>query len=357
MLSKPGTSTFSEITEQPQSWREVLAEMEGRRGSLAAWLKAENFGQVMLLGCGTSYHVGLSAARVLHAVTGLNAHAFPASEVLAAPRPPYDVRIKTLVVAISRSGETSETLWAMEKLKGLDARAKVLAVTCKKESELAPLAHQTVAFPGLHEEAPIATRSHTGTLLALQVMAGWMAGNEAFLAELAQLPDRLEIKKFQTEIQKAVALKSQHITFLGTGPRYGLAAASSLLMREMGALSSDFMHLLEFRHGAQASVLPHTLIVAYLSDGMRKAEEDMIREVAVMRGPRMVICSEADIRTKMGTEYVFELGTDIGELARLVLDAPIGQLLAFYTAISKAYNPDRPKHVQAVVKMKEKPGA
>lgn len=356
MLSKPGATTFAEITEQPLTWKETLTAMEARRAELVAWLKGENFGQIILLGCGSSYHAGLAVARTFHGITGLNAIALPASEVLYAPRPPYDVRIKTLLIAASRSGETSETLWAMEKLKRLDQRLRVMSVVCKAESEMAGLSHQTLVLPHLHEESVLATRSFTGTLLAMQILAAWLAPTEAFLGELNQLPDLIEIKKHQNEIQKAVALKPGHITFLGSGPFYGLACASSLLVREMAGQPSDAMHLLEFRHGPHSSVLPNTMVVAFGSDTLRVAEEDMLREVAVMRGPRMLIASEADNKTKMGTEFVFELGHTVSELGRLCLAAPIGQLLAFYSAISRGHNPDRPKHVQAVVKLKEKIG-
>src|SRR5687768_12530110 len=54
VLTKPGTSTFTEIMEQPAAWREVLSRMASRREEISAWLKAENFGQILLVGCGTS---------------------------------------------------------------------------------------------------------------------------------------------------------------------------------------------------------------------------------------------------------------------------------------------------------------
>ena len=356
MLSKPGTSTFTDIMEQPQAWRHVLEVLNGQRGELEAWLRGEKFGQIVLVGCGSAWHAALSAARVFHSL-GLNAVALPASEVLYASRPPYDIRIKTLLIGLSRSGETSETIWAMEKLKGLDARLKTLTLTCREANEMGPLGDVALVFPGVHEEGVIATRSHTSMLLALEVLASWLTGNEALFAELSALPDAFDLKKYQNEVQKAVALKPQHITFLGNGPFFGLAAANALLVREMANQSSDYMPLLEFRHGSHSSVLPHTLIVGYVSDTLRKAEEDMIREIAVMRGPRMIICGEADNKTKMGTEFVFELGTARSEAARLCLSIPIGQLFGFYLGIKNGVNPDRPKHVQPVVKLKDRIGA
>jgi glucosamine--fructose-6-phosphate aminotransferase (isomerizing) len=331
--------------------------MTARRGEVEPWLRGEKFGQVVLVGCGTSYHAGLTGGRIFHAISGLNGVVLPASEVLFGARPPYDVRIKTLLIALSRSGETSETVWAVEKLKRMDARLKTVAITCRESSELGQLCDMSLAFPSVHEEGVISTRSHTSMLLAIQTLVSWVAANETFGGELARLPELFELKKYQTEVQKAVALKPQHITFLGSGPFYGLAAANALQVREMANQSSDFMHLLEFRHGAQSSVLPNTLIVAYVSDTLRKAEEEMIREIAVMRGPRMIICAEADNKTKMGTEFVFELGTACSEMARPCLASPIGQLFGFYLGISRGVNPDRPKHVQPVVKLKEKLGS
>ena len=357
MLSKPGTNTFNEIIEQPQTWTQVLAALEQRQEELQAWLREEKFGQVVLVGCGSSHHANLAAARVFHRISGLNAQALPASEVLYSSRPPHDVRIKTLVIGVSRSGETSETVWAVEKLKKLDARLKVLTVTCKADTELAALGHHSLAFPFAHEEGPLATRSTSSSLLALEMLAAWAAGNQGLVDELKTLPTLIDLRKRGPEIQKAVGLKATHVTFLGNGPFYGVATASSLLMREMAYIQSDCMQLLEYRHGFHSAIQPTTLVVSFLTDAMRRAEEEMLREIAVMRGPRMIICSQADTRTKMGSEFVFELGESISEAARAVLSLPFGQVLAFYYAISRGANPDRPKHAQPVIKLKERIGS
>ena len=354
MLSKPGNITFNEILDQPSAWSNVLGQLEARRAEITAWLKAENFGQVILVGSGASYAASLSAARTFHGATALNAQAYPGSEILYATRPPYDIRIKTLLVAVSRSGVTSETLWAVEKLKGLDTRLKVLTLTCSAECELNGAGQLAITLPGLSEEGPIATRSYTGMLLALQVLASWLSSSEALYSELQKLPSVIDIKKHQAEVQKAVALKPTHITFLGSGASYGLACAASLLTRTMAGLSSDYHPLLEFRHGSHSAVAPSTLVVAFLSDRLRKAEEDMLREIAVMRGPRMIVCGEADTKTKMGSEFVFELGTELSELARLTLAFPIIELLVFYLAISRSQNPDKPKHFQRDIRLKER---
>ncbi len=355
MLSKPGTTTFNEIMEQAASWKTVLETLEERREELTGWLRSEKFGQVVLIGCGASYCAALSAARVFHTISGLNAFAIPASEILYASRPPYDIRIKTLLIAISRSGATSETVWATEKLKKMDTRLRALAVVCTHNAELKPLCDQTLALRMAYEETVVATSSFTSSLIALQMLAAWIGGNATLPAELARLPELFEVRKYQLEIQRAVALKSQHITFLGGGAAYGIAAYNALAVREMASVSSDFMHLMEFRHGSHSAVGPGTLIVSYLSDTMRKAEEELIREVAVMRGPRLIVCSEADQRTKMGSEVVLELGQAVSEMPRICLAAPLAQILAFYLAINRGVNPDRPKHVQPVVKLKEKP--
>lgn len=357
MLSKPGTNTFSEIVEQPQTWTLVCEALEQRQGELQGWLRDEKFGQVVLVGCGSSYHAGLAAARVFHRISGLNAQALPASEVLYSPRPPYDVRIKTLLIGLSRSGETSETVWAVEKLAKLDSRLRILTITCKRETELQALGHQALVFPFALEEGPLATRSTSATLLALETLAAWISGNQALIDELKSLPGLVDIRKQGPEIQKAVALKATHVTFLGNGPFYGVAGASALLMRETSYIQTDYSHLLEYRHGFHSAIQPTTLIVAFLTDAMRKAEEEMLREIAVMRGPRMIICPQADVKTKMGSEFVFELGETLSEPARLVLSLPYGQLLAFYHAINRGANPDRPKHLQPVVKLKERIGS
>lgn len=357
MLYQKGSTILNEIRDQPRLWGELLEKLGARRGELGAELRSKNFGQVVYVGCGPSYHTGLSAARITHLVSGLTSAAVPASEVLYARRPPYDVRIKTLVVALSRSGDTSETVWAAEKLRSLDPRATLLALTASEGGELLQHAHQHLPLEGTQEEGAVATRSQSAALLATMVLVAWLSAREAFWKELTRLPEVLDIGRLRDDVLPiSTKLKPQFAAFLGSGPYLGAAAEGALKLREMAAIPAEYQHLLEYPHGSHCALNNLMMVVGLVSDTFRSAEEQCLADLAVMRTPRVLITEKADEKVKMRLEHVVELKSGVSEVSRVLLMLPVLQLLAYEFALARGTNPDRPRQLSQVVRLKQKPG-
>jgi glucosamine--fructose-6-phosphate aminotransferase (isomerizing) len=357
MLYQKGATVFAEIHDQPRLWTQVLDHLEPRKGELGQWARAQNFGQVVYIGSGPSYSTCLVAARITHLVTGLNSVALPAGEILYCRRlPPYDPRIKTLVVAVSRSAETTETVWALEKLRQLDPRCTALAITARP-GPLAQFAHQHLLLEGVDEAGPVATRSQTASLLAAMVLVSWLSGKDALFNELRRLPDMLDYKRLQQVLQPVASTKPQHVVVLGSGAYYGAAAQGALLVRQMAHVPAEYQYFLEYRHGSQCALTNQVLVVGLMSDTYRAGEEQTIIELGAMRAPRMAITGgQADERLNMLTEYTLQLQAQVSEVSRVLLTLPPLQLLAFYMALAKGTNPDKPKGLSGVVTLKEKPG-
>ena len=130
MLYQKGGAVYAEIQDQPRAWKQLLTESASHKDAFVSWLRSENFGQVLLIGTSDCYGVAISAASILHLVSGLNTIARPSAEILYLRRPPYDSRIKTLVLALSVDGEDPDTVWAVEKMKKLHPACKVLYIGC-----------------------------------------------------------------------------------------------------------------------------------------------------------------------------------------------------------------------------------
>ncbi|MEW6281846.1 MAG: SIS domain-containing protein [Candidatus Eremiobacterota bacterium] len=357
MLYQKGQAVYNEINDQPKLWRETLNRLAAGRESIQNWLRGENFGQVVFLGCGAAYGVALAAARVTHRVSGLNAVALPSSEMLYLNRPPYDPRIKTLLIPMSRQGETPETLWAVEKLRKLNNTCKALAISVTGGS-LSGLCDQTFRLDGGDEFGPVATKSASTMLLTAMVLGCFLAAGKAdpLLHEMNRVPEMLDPKAIADRVRSIGTLKPppQHAVFLGTGPYLGIAALGSIWMRQMVAIPGEYQQGLEYRNGSHCGLTNLNLVVALVSDTLRTYEEDVVMYLAHSRVPRFVLTEELS-QSARRCEFPVELKSGVSELSRLLITQVYVQLMCYYLAIAKGLNPDKPKLMENLHILKDKP--
>ena len=329
--------TYDEIKSQTSAWSQALdivSEMSFPRG--------EEYDQVIFTGCGSTYYLSLSAATLYGELTGRPACALPGSELWLNPQP-FPARQKVLLVAVSRSGTTTETLRAVEKFKS-GRTGDVLAISNYHEA-LSRLADTRIVLDRGQEESVAQTRSFASMYVAANALAARMAGKDDLLAAMKGLPaagERL-IATYELMAQRmGEDLDLERFYFLGSGSRYGLACEVSLKMKEMTLTHSEPFHILEFRHGPVSMVNQHTLIAGMLSDANRPQEAKVLMEVAAL-GAQVLNMAESDAHVSFGS--------NIPESVRGVLYLPVLQLMAFYRSVAKGLNPDRPTNLTAVVKL------
>ncbi|MDQ7826247.1 MAG: SIS domain-containing protein [Candidatus Eremiobacteraeota bacterium] len=353
MLQQRGAITYNEINQQRDTLQDTIKIINEMRQDLVTWFRQEAFTQVVFTGAGSSYNASLASAKLFMSLTGVTSYAFPSSEILFSGKLPFEERRKTLIVAMSRSGQSSETLWAIDKIKELSKNSKIMVICPHPDSEIIPKADKTIVIEKAKEEATVSTKAFSSFVFAVKIITGLLMQNMPFLTELTKVPSMFETKKYQVEIQqKVIASKFTSVLVAGSGSYYGLACEGSLLMKKISNTPSEACHVLELRHGNAAYGTNQSLVVILASDSLKKGEGVVVGELAAMKCPRLVICEEADSRLG-NSDFVFELKSGLSELSRDMLMMPILQELAFYTAISKAYNPDKPKHVVPFIKWKE----
>jgi glucosamine--fructose-6-phosphate aminotransferase (isomerizing) len=141
-------------------------------------------------------------------------------------------------------------------------------------------------------------------------------------------------------------LEFDRLYFLGSGTRYGLACEASLKMKEMALSHTEPFHFLEFRHGPKSMITRSTLIVGLVSDEAAGDEVQVLSEVAAL-GARVFVLGEAVAPIAGGPVVAF--GSGLPREIRDVLYLPPLQLLAYERAIAQGLDPDRPRHLDAVV--------
>lgn len=337
-------ATYQEITTQPDTWQEALRVTTGQAGALQKLWTAGNYDQVMFTGCGSTYYLSLAAAALFQELTGRPARGAPGGELALYPAVHYPAGGRALLVAVSRSGETTETLQAVKQFRQ-NKQGEVVTVTNYGHSPLVSLGDVNLVIEAGQEESLAQTRSVASMYLATTAIAALLAGRPDLGREMDRLPEagRQLIGRYEGLAQaQGSNLNLDRFYFLGSGARYGLACEVNLKMKEMTLTHSEPFHFLEFRHGPIAMVNSKTLVVGLLSDTNREREAAMLEDVRRLEG-NVLTLGEA------GADVVF--GSRLPEEIRNVLYLPVLQLMAFYRATAKGLNPDRPNNLEAVVKL------
>ena len=336
-MNKETYHTYNEIKSQTEAWAQALDVV--RASDLP---KAGDYDNVLFTGCGSTYYLSLTGAAVYQELTGRAARAVPGGELLLNSQTVLTDK-KTLLVAISRSGTTTETVKAVEKFKA-DKRGDVVVIT-NYDEVLSKFADVNIVIDKGQEESVAQTRSFASMYVAVTAFCAKMARRDDLVDAMKKLPatGNLAIGKYESYAKSlGENLKFDRFYFLGSGILYGLACEVNLKMKEMTLTHSEPFHFLEFRHGPMSMVNENAVVVGMLSDVNRVHEAKVLSEMVEIGGTVASLGeSEADV--------CFESG--IPEIVRGVLYLPVLQLMAFYRSVKKGMNPDRPNNLTAVVKL------
>jgi glucosamine--fructose-6-phosphate aminotransferase (isomerizing) len=343
-MTAAGTFTRLEIQSQPKAWQSTLVKLQADHSSLTALYAQGQFGAVVFTGCGSTYYLALAAAALFQQMTNIPARGLPASEVWLNPASSYRPNERTLLVAISRSGETTETLHAVENFQQ-HGTGEVLTLSCYPDKALATAGTHNVVLEAGQEDSVAQTRAWSVLYLGVIALCLAASNDKHSWETLSTLPAAgahilQSYAALAEEIGRSTYL--DRFYFLGSGGRYGIASELSLKMKEMSLTHSEPFHFMEFRHGPMSMVTPGTLIFALLSDSQRIHEFAVVQEMRAL-GARVIILAETD------ADIAFASG--VREPLRNVLYLPFGQMMAFERALSKGLNPDRPTNLETVVRL------
>jgi glucosamine--fructose-6-phosphate aminotransferase (isomerizing) len=335
--------TWSEIQSQPQAWAATLELLGNQAPTMRAFLASQPFEQVMFTGCGSTYYLSLAAAAGMREIGRAEATGQPASEIWLNPQTVFPTGRRVLLVAVSRSGETTETVRAVEAFRAA-GRGPVLTISCYADRPLARMGDLNLVIHAGQEHSIAQTRAFSTLYIATLYLAALVGQRADLLGELGRLPAAGQqvlsaARSLAHELGTAEQL--QRCFFLGSGARYGLAAELSLKMKEMSLSESEPFHFLEYRHGPQSMANPGTLILGLLSDTNQAHESAVLNDMRA-HGARCVALGAR------AAEVALE---PIDELVRGPLYLPFGQMLAYERAIWRGLTPDRPHQLSAVVKL------
>lgn len=345
MGTEKGSSylTYPEIKTQYTAWDEAISIADKNSHALKSFF-GEPFDQVIFTGCGSTYYLSIAAASIFQQITGMLSFGVPASELIFYPKSVYRSNTNTLLIAISRSAETTETITAVRKFQKLQ-KGKVITIANYNGKPLTKTGNLNYIIKEGQEKSIAQTRAFTSMYTFVVAMATLISNNEKLFEKMRMLPEAgRELMENYESLARTIGedLSIDRFYFLGSGPRYGLACEGNLKMKEMTLTHSEPFHFYEFRHGPMSMVTKSTLIPAFLSKSNRKNEDSVLSDMQKLGARILTIApSCADVI----------LPKSLPEEINNVLYLPIMQLTAYYRALAKNLNPDRPANLSKAVKI------
>lgn len=346
-----GQYTWTEIVSQPEVWEAALRRSEAAAADMVARWPMKDYQRVLFIGCGSTHYLSLTAASLARGIAGASARGLPSSELFLFPRYTLPTSgAKSMLWAVSRSGETSETLLALRAFRDR-FEGPALTVGNYPDSALVRESDGALLIPEGQEKSVAQTRSFNSMLLSLQVYLGLAAGDRSYVEALRVLPSVASavIGTHSGPLQEMGADATYDtVIFLGSGPLYGIACEGMLKMKEMSLSHSEAYHFMEFRHGPKSIVNERTLIAALLSDSATDHELKVLEEMRGLGATVLLVCDRdpGDVRW---ADVLVTLGSGLPETARAPLCLLPLQLLAYGRSIARGLDPDQPANLSSVI--------
>ena len=351
-LEKKGFKHFmlKEIFEQPESLRNALrGRIKQGKIKLSLNIDIKSIKRIIIVSCGTSWHSGLIAKYLIEKFAQVPVEVDYASEFRY--RNPI-IKKGDVVIGISQSGETADTLEALREAKKQGAGTlgiiNVVGSTISREVDSGIFLH---AGPEIGVASTKAFTSQLATLTLLALYLRQEKGlkiNRHILTEIENIP--LKVKRIfkDKEKIKQIAQKfknSKGFLFLGRGVNFPIALEGALKLKEISYIYAEGYPSGEMKHGPIALIDKDTPVV-FLATKSYTYEKIMsnIQEIKARRGKVIAIANETDRRINKFADYVIRISETEECLSPILNVIPL-QLLAYYMADLKGLDADKPKHL------------
>jgi len=345
-----------EIFEQPAAVADTLEGVEAVTPELfgpGAAKALRGTKSVLVLACGTSYYAGLTAKYWLEGIAGLPTQVEIASEYRYRRSVPDPA---ALVVAVSQSGETADTLAALRQAKALGQKrtlavCNVASSAMMRETKLRFLTHAGV------EIGVASTKAFTTQLVALFLLSLTLAKMRKQLAAKEERAQLQRLRHLPKALAAALALepqliawserfaKKEHALFLGRGLHYPIALEGALKLKEISYIHAEAYPAGELKHGPLALVTAEMPVVTVApNDALLDKVKSNMQEVRA-RGGELYVLTDADTRIAASEGvHVIRLPEHYGPLSPILHVVPL-QLLAYHTALARGTDVDKPRNL------------
>ena len=361
MIEKGGFDHFmlKEIYEQPRSIKDC---MRGRiypekglvqLGGIKEYAeKLKNIDRIIIVACGTSWHAGLVGEYLIEEYARIPVEVEYASEFRY--RNPI-ISEKDIVIAVSQSGETADTMAAIELAK--EKGATIFGICNVVGASIPRLSHAGVYTHAGPEIGVASTKAFTAQVTVLTLMALYMAQQRGtitqsklidLLTELENIPSMIERCLLSNNSIKEISAKfkdARNFLFLGRGSGFPVALEGALKLKEISYIHAEGYPAAEMKHGPIA-LIDEEMPVVFIATKNSSYEKVIsnIQEVKARKGKVIAIVTEGDTTVKNMADYVIEI-PDADEIFLPLLATIPLQLLSYHIAVMRGCNVDQPRNL------------
>lgn len=349
---------LKEIYDQPKAYRDTMGSRiaDGDKINLEQVSMSKedikNIDRIHIVACGTAYHAGLVGKYVIENLARIPVEVDVASEYRY--RTPI-ITDKTLVIGVSQSGETADTLAALREAKRCGAR--ILAITNVVGSSVAREADDLILTWAGPEIAVASTKAYTTMLISFYLLGLHLAQqlgtkDEAYIknviAAMKSLPEQVEsilnrtdeIKKFAEEIAGY-----EDLFFIGRGLDYAVALEGSLKLKEISYIHSEAYAAGELKHGILALIEEGVPVIALATQAdLFEKTVSNIKEVTARGAHVLGLSHEGDKELKKSVDQYFVIPQTLDLLSPALSVVPL-QLLSYYASLARGNDVDKPRNL------------
>ncbi len=348
-----------EIHEQPQALADTLESVCNSQSLVPGIFGAEaektfaGIDSILILACGTSYHAGLVARYWLEEISGIRCTAEVASEYryrVSVPNP------NALIVVISQSGETADTQAALNHAK-TQGHIHTLAICNVAESALVRLCKLRFLTRAGPEIGVASTKAFTTQLAGLFLLTLVLAKQRSRLSAEQEQKHLRELRHLPSAVQKVLELEPQiarlaeqfankhHALFLGRGLHYPIALEGALKLKEISYIHAEAYPAGELKHGPLALVDKDMPVVSVApNDALLEKLKSNLQEVRARGGELYVFADAHTHISEADGIHIMHMPEHAGYLSPILHTVPL-QLLAYYVALQKGTDVDKPRNL------------
>jgi glucosamine--fructose-6-phosphate aminotransferase (isomerizing) len=349
---------LKEIYEQPKAIRDTISPRINNDGEIRlddislTKEDIEKFNRVYIIACGTAFHAGLIGKTLIERYVKIPVVVDIASEFRYSD--PF-IDENTLMIVVSQSGETADTLAALKLAK--EKGARVLAITNVVGSTIAREAHDVLYTWAGPEIAVASTKAHTTQLVLLALVSLYMADKKGtiekekyneIINELTMLSDKSKKILEDIDLIKEIADKifnKDHVFYIGRGSDFDVSREASLKLKEISYIHSEAMPAGELKHGTLALIEEGTPVIA--TSAQKKLYDKMlsnIKEVKARGAYVIAVTTEGNKEIEKSADSVIYIPEVIDDLTSVLAVIPL-QLLAYYVAVNRGCSIDKPRNL------------
>ena len=353
--------TWKEIVQQPSIWKEevqIVRDNLKAIGEFIEGVKADKV-KVVFTGAGSSEFVGNTLCSYVNSKIDIDVVSIPTTDIVSMPEQYLDENTATILVSCARSGNSPESVAAVELADKLVKNIHHIFITCNAEGKLAQISKtgdnkflllmpEKTNDKGFAMTGSFSSMVVAGVLVLLRRDFEGMAARVEYVAELVER----NIETILSNAEAIAALDIERIVYLGDGAAKGLAEEMSLKVLELtgGKLASFYNTFLGFRHGPKSIVNDKTAIVCMMSNNehTRIYELDLLKEFKNEGGKKKIIVLDTinDEEVKANADFYFTFADEkLGQIEDVFADLAYlvcGQLVSLVKSASLGINPDNP---------------